>query len=101
MSTVKNVIYNLINPHSEALACYYNEYRIEENEGIKGYKVESIYLEDYDFWVKEFTSLQIDESVYIDALTDLYHELRKGNYIDAFESIILPILLEHWKFIDE
>lgn len=97
MRTIKDVIYNLIKPRCEGLAAYYDAYR-EECGCHRGYFEYLNFEEDFSFWLEELKILPIPGKKYEKIVYDFHQSKNKGNYFDGFESIVLPILLEHWSF---
>lgn len=100
MPTLKDVIYKVIKPKSEALAEYYREYR-EEEKGVKGYYMKKLYEGEYNFWYNEITLLRIPDRERIRVVENLHNAANSLDYITEFETNVLPILVRYWTFDNE
>lgn len=97
MPTLKDVIYKTIKPKNEALACYYQEYR-EEEQGVKGYQLKKLFEGEYHFWYNEIKLLPITDSERIKVTESLHKAVNSLDYVTEFEDNVLPILVRHWSF---
>lgn len=98
MPTIKDVVYKILKEKNTPLAEYYQEYREERNEGIKGYKVQQIFWQEYDFWKEELNMLNIDSSLRDNLLYGMYNEIESGDYLAYFEKEVVPVLNKQWSF---
>lgn len=92
MSTVNQVIYKIIKPHSEALAAFYQVYHIDSSKMPEKDALDA----EYRFWSTEINLLPIPEEGKLNLCYDLNESISMGQYLTTFEDTILPIVLDHW-----
>lgn len=100
MPTLKDVIYKIIKPENEALACYYQEYQ-EDRKDVKGYRLKEVFELEFNFWYNEINLLPIPDKKRTLVIENLHNAVNSLDYVTAFEVNVLPTLVRYWTFNSE